>query len=73
MVKPILLYLSDFWGSLKLPKINPVEKTHIMFCKQLLGVQKQTSTQGVLLELGMTPLLPYAIKTAIKNCKNCKM
>ena len=28
MVKPIMLYASDFWGSLKLPQNNPVEKLH---------------------------------------------
>ena len=67
MVMPILLYLSDFWGSLKLPKNNPIEKTHNMFCRQLLGVQKQTSTQGVLLELGLTPLVPFAKKVSVKN------
>ena len=49
MVKPILLYASDFWGCLKLPKNNPIERLHNMFCKQLLGVQKQTNTIGILL------------------------
>ena len=46
MVKPILLHASDFWGCLKLPKNNPIERLHNMFCKQLLGVQKQTNTMG---------------------------
>ena len=44
MVKPILLYASDFWACLMLPKNTPIERIHNMFCKQLLGVQKQTST-----------------------------
>ena len=48
MIKPILLYSSDFWGCLKLPKENPIEKLHITFCKQILGVQKQTTNIGVL-------------------------
>ena len=26
LIKPILLYCSDFWGCLKLPKKNPIEK-----------------------------------------------
>ena len=29
MIKPILLYNSDFWGCLKLPKDNPIENLHI--------------------------------------------
>ena len=67
LVKPILLYASDFWGCLNLPKINPIETLHIQFCKELLGVQKQTVNIGVLLELGRLPLSIYAKKYAIKN------
>ena len=54
LVKPILMYMSDFWGGLKCPaeQRNPIEKLHFMACKQLLGVQKQTTNIGVLLELG---------------------
>ena len=40
---------------------------HLSFCKQLLGVQKQTTTIGVLLELGQVPLGIYAKKMDIKN------
>ena len=72
MVKPIILYASDFWGCLKLPKNNPVEKLHNLFCKQLLGVQKQTNTTSVLLELGMTPLSLFALKYSIKNWDRIK-
>ena len=53
MVKPILHYLSDFWGCLKMPRNNPIEKLHNQFCRMLLGVQKQTHVQGCLLELGV--------------------
>ena len=67
LVKPILLYASDFWGILKLPKNNPVEIIHYMFCKQLLWVQRQTTNVGVLLELGQVPLNIYAKKMALKN------
>ena len=67
IIKPVLLYLSDFWGCLKLPKNNPIENLHMMMCKQLLGVQKQTTNHGVLLELGRTPLYIQAAKQAIKN------
>ena len=67
LIKPILLYSSDFWGALKMPKNNPLENLHMKFCKQLLGVQKQTTNIGILLELGQVPLQIYAIKSAIKN------
>ena len=67
MIKPILLYNSDFWGCLKLPKNNPIENLHMSICKQLLCVQKATTNIGVLLELGRLPLSLYAIKLAIKN------
>ena len=66
LVKPILTYCSDYWGCLQ-PKNNPVEKVHLMFCKNLLGVRKQTNTEGVLQEIGMTPLTLFAIKSAVKN------
>ena len=69
LIKPILMYMSDFWGGLKAPKEkdNPIEKLHYMVCKQILGVQKQTTNIGVLLELGRIPLQNFAIKAAIKN------
>ena len=67
MIKPILLYNSDFWGCMKLPKNNPIENLHMSICKQLLGLQKSTTNAGVLLELGRVPLSLYAIKLAIKN------
>ena len=43
-----------------------------MFCKQILGVQKQTTNIGVLLELGRIPLNIYARKFAIKNWERIK-
>ena len=67
LIKPILLYASDFWGCLKLPKNNPIENLQIRFYKELLGVQKQTTNVGVLLELGEVPITFYAKKYAIKN------
>ena len=67
LVKSIILYASDFWGCFKLPKNNPIEKTHNMFCRYLLGVQKHTTTIGILLELVMVPITLYAIRASIKN------
>ena len=67
LVQPILLYASDFWGILKMPDNNPVENLFSSFCKQLLGVQKQATNIGVLLELGQVPLSTIALRNAIKN------
>ena len=67
LIRPILLYCSDFWGCLKQPKNHPIEKFFMMFCKQLLGVRKQTNTDGVLLELGLVPITFHARKLAIRN------
>ena len=72
LIKPIILYASDFWGCLKLPKDNPIEKFHHMACKHILGVQKHTTNLGVLLELGRVPLQTYAIKAAIQNWERIK-
>ena len=63
LIKPILLYNSDFWGCLKVPKNNPIENIHMRFCKDLLGVQRETCNIGVLLELGRVPLMLFGKKT----------
>ena len=67
LIEPILLYVSDYWGILKIPDNNPIENVFSSFCKQLLGIQKQTTNIGVLLELGQVPLITLAHKNAIKN------
>ena len=67
LIKPILLYGSDFWGCLKAPKNNPVENLYMQFCRQILGVQRNTTTIGVLLELGHLPLTLEAQRLSLKN------
>ena len=67
LIKPILLYGSDFWGCLKMPKVNPIESVQNKFLKDLLGVQKQTTNIGVLLELGKLPLVTHAQTASVKN------
>ena len=67
LVKPILLYASDFWGCFNLPKSNPIENFYMSMLKQVLGVQKRATNVGVLLELGKTPLCFEAKKLSIKN------
>ena len=39
-----------------MPKNNSIETMHMIFCKALLGVEKQTSNIGTLLELGELPI-----------------
>ena len=38
-----MLYTSDFWGCLKVPKDTPVQILFMSICKQIPGVQKQTT------------------------------
>ena len=72
LIKPILTYASDFWGCLKLPQNNPIETLHMKVLKQILGVQKQTTNIGVLLELGRIPLYLECIKLGTKNWERIK-
>ena len=67
LVKPILLYACDFWGCFKLHNSNHIDTFYISMLKQILGVQRQTTNDGVLLELGRTPLSLEAKKLSIKN------
>ena len=68
ILKPILLYASDFWG-MRSENVNdsPItEQMHTKFCKWLLGVSKRTSNFGVLSE---TERYPIAIDAQI-HCFN---
>ena len=67
LIKPIILYMSDFWGCLPMRKNNPIDITQNKFLKQILGVQVQTPTFGILLETGRVPLSLFAQKYCIKN------
>ena len=75
MIKPILTYASDFWGCLKLPpqSRNPIEIMQMKVFKQILGVHKQTTNHGVLLELGKSTLNLECIKFGIKNWERIRM
>ena len=67
LVKPVLLYMADLWGCLKMPKNDPIDALQIKFLKQLLGVQTQTTNIGIFLETGELPLSIFAKKNCIKN------
>ena len=73
MIKPILTYSSDFWGCMKLPKKdNPIEIMQMKVYKQILGVHKQATNFGVLLELGRCTLDVECIKSGIKNLERIR-
>ena len=69
LVKPILLYCSDFWGCLDtvITQNSPMETLNTSICKQLLGVKKHTSNIACKLELGRYPLHIDAVKKCIQN------
>ena len=67
LISPILLYTSDFWGTRKLPSNNPIDNLQMRIFKEVLGVSKQSTNIGVLLELGRFPLNINARKLGIKN------
>ena len=58
---PILMYGSEIWGTYDKDDYNSwendiIEKTHIQFCKQVLGVNKQCPNAACRNELGRLPL-----------------
>ena len=67
LIKPIILYMSDFWGCLAMQNNNPIDIVQNKFLKEMLGVQTQTPTYGILLDTGQTPLTLSAQKYCIKN------
>ena len=50
-----------------MPKNNPIENLYMIFCRAILGVQKQTSKIGTLLELGAVPIMFFGVKNCLKN------
>ena len=67
LVKPILTYMSELWGCLKMPKNDPISTFQTKFLKELLGVNGKTTNTCVFLETGEIPLSLFAQK----NCINC--
>lgn len=51
LITPILNYACEVWGIFQ---ANTVERTHLQFCKKLLGVKKATQNDFVYGELGRT-------------------
>ena len=69
IIKPILLYASDFWGMHKINSVlqNPCEIAHTNMCKQLLGVAQNTAAAGVLIELGRVPISLQGKRLCLDN------
>jgi hypothetical protein len=72
LVKPILTYMSEQWGCLKMPKNNPISTFQTKFLKELLGVNATTTNTCVFLETGEIPLYLFAQKNCIKNWTRIK-
>ena len=70
----ILGYAAEIWG---FHKGLDIEKLHVMFCKNILGVKKSTCNNLIYFELGRLPLIflrkikifKYWMK--VKNSSNC--
>ena len=59
-------------GCMNLKQSNPIENYYMSMLKQILGVHKQTTNIGVLLELGRVPIVFEAKKLSIKNWERIK-
>ena len=53
LVQPILMYGCEIWG---FHKADDIEKVHVKFLKQILGVRRQTRHIAVYGEVGRVPL-----------------
>ena len=67
IVLPVLLYCSEIWGvDLSSNDISNIEKFHIKFIKDILGVHCKTSNAGCLAELNRLPLWSKISFSSIK-------
>ena len=63
LVSPILLYASEVWG---IYEYEHIDKIHILFCKNILGVRTQTPNYAVYGDLGRYSLSVIAKERSIK-------
>lgn len=63
LVSPILLYAAEIWGIFG---YDIIDKVHIKFCKNLLGVRPQTPNYAVYGDLGRFPLSVIARERSLK-------
>ena len=69
LIKPILIYASDFWGMFPVASnlTSPFEQMHMSFCKRLLKLHKKTTTTAIYFELNRIPLHISAQVNALNN------
>ena len=66
-IKPVVLYACESWEDLKdQNNLSKIEKSHLSLCKQILGVNNNTSTSKVLGELDQ---FPFRISTEMQLFK----
>ena len=63
LVSPILLYASEVWG---IYEYEHIDKIHIKFCKNILGVKTQSPNYAVYGDLGRYPLSVIGKERSIK-------
>ena len=69
LILPILMYGVNVWG---FHKADDVEKVHLKFLEQILGLQKQTPLAAVYGEVVRYPLLVLHKKASIKYLEKIK-
>ena len=69
LIKPILLYASDFCGCFKLVSSdkNPIEKLNTAMCKYIQWLKTQVSNVAAKIEMGIYPIFLDAIKNCLNN------
>ena len=88
LVQPILTYNYEFWSQLTKSKIEaikskkisleesyfdaPAEKSHLLFCRNVLGVSNKTSSLATLGELGRYPVMLNCYVQMIKYWHHIK-
>ena len=65
LILPILTYGCEIWGY---EYTTQLEKIHLQFCRNILGVRTTTPNFMTYRELGRTPIYSY-IMYKIKDCK----
>ena len=63
LILPILNYGSEVWG---FAEAKVIERVHLQYCKNLLGVKTQTQNDFIYGELGRTSLQQYRMNSIIR-------
>ena len=63
LIEPVLTYGCEVWG---MNNENKLESIHLLFCKQILGVRRQTQNSFIYGELGRYPLKIKRLSSVLK-------